>query len=64
LIGQVGNDIYGTELIKFLRAEGVSVENVSISHGTHTGVALIGVEASGLNSIIAVYGANMDDCWL
>ncbi len=61
MIGQVGDDIYGTELLKFLRAEEVSVENVSISHGTHTGVALIGVEDSGLNSIIAVYGANMDE---
>ena len=42
-----------------MRSEGVSVENVSVSHGTHTGVALIGVEDSGLNSITAVYGANM-----
>ena len=59
MIGQVGDDIYGTELLKSLRSEGVSVENVSVSHGIHTGVALIGVEDSGLNSITAVYGANM-----
>ena len=61
MIGQVGDDIYGMELLNYLRAEGISVENVSISHSTHTGVALIGVEDSGLNSIIAVYGANMDE---
>ena len=61
MIGQVGDDIYGMELLNYLRAEGISVENVSISHSTHTGVALIGVEDSGLNSIVAVYGANMDE---
>ena len=61
MIGQVGDDIYGMELLNYLRTEGISVENVSISHSTHTGVALIGVEDSGLNSIIAVYGANMDE---
>lgn len=61
MIGQVGDDIYGMELLNYLRAEGISVENVSISQSTHTGVALIGVEDSGLNSIIAVYGANMDE---
>ena len=59
MVGQVGDDIYGVELLKSLRSEDVSVENILTSEGMQTGVAVIGIEDSGLNSITAVYGANM-----
>ena len=59
MVGQVGDDIYGVELLKSLRSEDVSVENILSSEGMQTGVAVIGIEDSGLNSITAVYGVNM-----
>ena len=36
MVGQVGDDIYGVELLKSLRTEDVSVENILTSEGMQT----------------------------
>jgi ribokinase len=58
LIGRVGNDAFGRQLLARLRAEGVSTRQVKTLPGTSSGVAIIPVEDSGQNSIIIVPGAN------
>ena len=60
MIGCVGLDVYGQQLLESLRAADV---NECYVHGTMeaaTGIALILVEASGQNQIVVVPGAN--DC--
>lgn len=58
MIGCVGHDDRGSELINSLANFGVYVENVSRIHDNTTGVALIQVDSSGNNSIVIVPGAN------
>jgi len=59
LIGRVGTDSYGQLLLENLAAEKVNIDAVSTDSQAHTGIALISVERSGENTIIASYGANM-----
>lgn len=58
MIGRVGNDSFGETLRRSLTEYGVSTEHVLVTEGCSSGVALIGVEASGANSITVVAGAN------
>lgn len=58
LIGRVGDDVFGETLLKSLRDYGVSTEYVIRTSQCTSGVALIGVESSGANSIVVVAGAN------
>jgi len=60
LIGCVGQDVYGQQLLESLRACGVDNRYVRGTPEAATGVALILVEASGQNQIVVVPGAN--DC--
>ena len=57
LVGRVGEDAFGLELLAELRAVGVGVEGVLVD-ATHSGVAVITVAATGENQIIGVFGAN------
>lgn len=58
LIGRVGDDGFGPQLIEALRSQGVSVDHITITEGCASGVALIGVEEQGENAITIVSGAN------
>jgi ribokinase len=60
MIGCVGQDVYGRQLLESLRACGVDNRHVRVTPEAPTGAALILVEASGQNQIVVVPGAN--DC--
>src|SRR5579884_3762009 len=58
MIGRVGDDSFGPQLVAGLEQAGVSAEHVRVTDACSSGVALIGVEESGENAIIIVPGAN------
>src|SRR5262249_21859750 len=58
MIGCVGQDVYGRQLLESLRACGVNSRYVRCAPEEATGVAMILVEASGQNQIVVVPGAN------
>lgn len=58
LIGRVGGDAFGRQLLDSARAEGVDTSHVGIDETTATGVAMITVDAAGQNSIAVASGAN------
>jgi ribokinase len=59
MVGQVGADAFGDELIKTLGAAGVETTHVRRVSDTATGVALISVASDGQNAIVVAPGANM-----
>lgn len=58
MVGRVGNDSFGAELIKNLESNGVDASGVERDPGTPTGAALIYVEQDGQNMIAVASGAN------
>lgn len=58
MVGRVGNDGFGADLVASLEADGIAVAPVSRSDTAGTGTALITVEATGQNRIVVVPGAN------
>lgn len=58
LIGRVGDDSFGTILRTNLEQSGLNTEHVLTTTGCPSGVALIGVDASGTNAITVIPGAN------
>ena len=58
MVGRVGYDIFADHLKASLAAAGVDVSGVAAVRNEPTGVALIGVDAAGQNSIIVASGAN------
>ncbi|MEO0537545.1 MAG: ribokinase [Cyanobacteria bacterium P01_A01_bin.123] len=58
MVGRVGGDSFGEDLLKSLNAAGVNTVDVSIDGDNRTGVAAIAVAANGENHIIVVPGAN------
>lgn len=58
MIAKVGDDEFGTQLRKGLRAANVNVRQVGTARDTASGVALISVDAKGQNSIMVIPGAN------
>lgn len=58
LVGRVGNDAFGAELISGLRQSGVRTEGIVPDESTHSGVASITVDEAGENTIAIVAGAN------
>ncbi|MEH7123087.1 MULTISPECIES: ribokinase [unclassified Bacillus (in: firmicutes)] len=57
MIGSVGKDLYGKELISCLSSNGVEVSSIKEIEGLSTGTAII-LLANGENSIIVIQGAN------
>lgn len=57
MIGRLGSDTFGTQLMTHLEKEGVDVAGVTAVQGT-SGVAVIVVAQKGENSIVATAGAN------
>lgn len=61
MVGRVGDDMFGPQLIELLQAAGVDTESVGTSDRTNSGIAVISVGESGQNRIVQVLGAN-DTC--
>jgi ribokinase len=60
MIGRVGKDAFGDELLEIIRQEGINTEHISVSGSEATGIASIVLEENGENRIIVVPGANID----
>jgi len=58
MAGMLGDDRYSEEMRSDLEAAGVGTGFVGAVDGEHCGVAVILIDASGENSVNAVYGAN------
>ena len=58
MVGQVGDDIFGPQLLEGLQAAGVEVSGVSVAEGETSGIAVIGIDGSAQNRIVQVLGAN------
>jgi ribokinase len=58
MVGQVGNDAHAAWLTEHLASAGVDVAHVQRNGTVATGVAVIGVDATGQNRIMIVAGAN------
>lgn len=60
MIGRVGKDTFGSELLEIMRQEAINIEHISVSEQQATGVASIVIEEDGENRIIVVPGANIE----
>lgn len=60
MVGRVGTDAFGGQLLEALENSGVDVSGVGRSD-TSSGIAVINVDSSGQNQIVQVLGAN-DTC--
>lgn len=58
MIGKVGKDAFGNELLDSLKKEKVDVSEITIEDDVKTGVATILVEHNGENRILITAGAN------
>ena len=58
MIGRVGDDAFAGDLRKSLQSSGVITDHVMTTPQCSSGVALIGVDSAGANSIVVVGGAN------
>ncbi len=61
MVGRVGDDMFGPQLIELLEYAGVSTPAVGVTRGTSSGIAVINVGEGGQNRIVQVLGAN-DTC--
>ncbi|OKP98937.1 ribokinase [Paenibacillus sp. P46E] len=60
MIGRVGKDAFGNELLEVMRQEQIHTEHIGQSETLSTGVASIVVDGEGENRIIVVPGANIE----
>jgi ribokinase len=58
MLGRVGNDSFGPELIQNLKQNNVDTSHVQIDAGAATGTAIIVVDANGQNNIVLSPGGN------
>lgn len=58
MIGRVGGDAFGSELVSGLQADGVDTIGVAVDGAEPSGVALIVVDEAGENQITVAPGAN------
>lgn len=59
MVGAVGTDAFGAELVEFLRGNGIDTDSVERVSGP-SGTAVIVVDAAGENHIVVVPGANAE----
>ena len=59
LVGNVGSDAFGKQMLEFLAGENIDTSEVAILDTAPTGIALITVDSASENSIVVVSGANM-----
>ena len=58
MIGRVGSDSFGQELLQSLRSAKIQIEDVLVDDAASSGVALVAVDDDGENTIIVIAGAN------
>jgi ribokinase len=58
MVGRVGDDDFGGQLLQGLQSHGVDTAHVAVTPGAATGCAMILVDSTGENSIVVVPGAN------
>jgi ribokinase len=58
LVGRLGQDDFGRQLLAQLQAAGVGTDGVLVDEATSSGVAVITVDDRGENNIVIVAGAN------
>lgn len=58
MVGKVGDDIFGPQLLDALVASGVDVSRIGVEEGASSGIAVINIDATAQNRIIQVLGAN------
>jgi ribokinase len=58
MVGRVGGDSFGQELLTGLQTAGVNTEDVLVDPSSHSGVAMIAVDDRSENHIIVIPGAN------
>lgn len=58
MVGRVGADNFGVELVNDLQASGVQTNNIFVDETVSSGVAIIAVNHAGENQIIVIPGAN------
>ena len=58
MIGRVGNDPFGVQLLASLQVDRVDCSSVAVTQDSPTGVAFIIVDANGENSIVVASGSN------
>ena len=61
MVGRVGDDMFGPQLIDLLQSAGVATDGVGVTNGVSSGIAVISVGQGGQNRIVQVLGAN-DTC--
>ena len=59
MVGRVGDDMFGLQLIDTLAAGGINVDGIAIAPDTTSGIAVISIDESAQNQIIQVPGANI-----
>ncbi|GAX35814.1 ribokinase [Nodularia sp. NIES-3585] len=58
MVGRVGADNFGAELVQNLQITGVQTDNIFIDETVSSGVAIITVDDAGENQIVVIPGAN------
>ena len=58
MVGRVGDDIFGPQLLEGMRQAGVDVSRVAVWPGETSGIAVISIDGSAQNRIVQVLGAN------
>jgi len=58
MLGAVGRDAFGDELVETLKQQGVGVDAIARRDGVASGTALIVLDAAGQNQIVIAAGAN------
>ena len=61
MVGRVGGDIFGPQLLDGLTTAGVDITGVGINPNERSGVAVIGIDETAQNCITQILGAN-DTC--
>lgn len=58
MVGRVGGDIFGQDLLRELSINRVGCDRVLVDHATHSGIAVITVDDASENNIVIIAGAN------
>lgn len=58
MVGRVGGDSFGSELVNSLQTAGVQTDDVLVDQEVRSGIAAIAVDDTGENQIVIVPGAN------
>ena len=58
LVGRVGGDMFGPQLLEGLAAAGVDISGIGINPDESSGIAVIGVDETAQNCITQILGAN------